>query len=133
MDASSSPLFQESHRVWFVPLLTLLPHIAILFWTYKVVVTKESLQFGYQSSLTSVSADLADIVKAEPVNRVNGLTEWGGWGIRKNLQWENGYIAKNGPAVRAYVKKNPKNYNDGHRVYVFSCEEPETVCRLLNS
>jgi len=60
---------------------------------------------------------------------LNGLKQFGGWGIRYNFSGDTGYIAKNGPAVRIEVK-NSKNSNK-NKVYVFNCENNERVCSIL--
>ena len=95
-------------------------------------VTSDELQFGYSSFLSRKATPRAAIVKAEPIERVNGLTEYGGWGIRLRLNFsgETGYIAKNGPAVRVILRKG----RQGSRTctYVFNCDQPKTVCDLLN-
>ena len=73
---------------------------------------------------------------------MNGLTSWGGWGIRFNLRGEIGYIAKNGPAVRIEVNNKKENNNTADnnddddyakaKVYVFNCDEASRVCQILN-
>lgn len=94
-------------------------------------ITKEEVQFGYRYWLTSVTTKRSSIRKAEPIAHVNGLTGWGGWGIRTNLSGETGYIAKNGPAVRVTLLRGDDEISS-EKVYVFNCEEPERVSRILN-
>ena len=70
------------------------------------------------------------IQKAELVEHINGLTQWGGWGYRTNLSFETGFITKNGPGVRLTykTKEGEKDY-----VMVFNCNEAEKVCAILNT
>ena len=72
---------------------------------------------------------------------MNGLTEWGGWGLRYNLKWETGYIVKNGPAVRIEVRGSKGSDDNGdagenasmkRKVYVFNTDQPQRVCDILN-
>lgn len=89
---------------------------------------------GYSYAYSQI--DRNDILCATPIEHVNGLTQWGGWGIRYNLKWEMGYIAKNGQAIRIEVKKKKENGDDdattSKKVYVFNCEEAERVCSILS-
>jgi hypothetical protein len=84
------------------------------------------LVFGYSSGQTRKSIDRSLLLSAEPIEHVNGLVQWGGWGIRKNLRWETGYVASNGPAVRIKTR-------DKGGTYVFNCKDPILVCQILNS
>jgi hypothetical protein len=65
----------------------------------------------------------------EAIEHINGLCEWGGYGIRKQLpDWETGYIARNGPGVRMTFLDG----NSGKELAVtFSCKDPDTVVTLL--
>ena len=119
-------LYYEEYHPPFLPVLAILPFLLPFFWTYSVRVFDAQLDFGYSSGLTHKNMDRSLVLSAEPIDHVNGLSQWGGWGIRKNLQWETGYIASNGPAVRIKTK-------DKGRTYVFNCKDPQRVCQILNS
>ena len=85
--------------------------------------SREQVVFGYSSSWTRQSLDRSTIVSAEPIHHINGLLQWGGWGIRKQLgTWETGYISRNGPGV--CVTTSDKSY-------VFNCKDPQLVCDIL--
>jgi hypothetical protein len=83
------------------------------------------------------------IVKAEKIDHISGLTQWGGWGYRYRLiggggGWsmnEIGYIAKNGPGIRLTYKETEEEdgKQDNNKVIVFNCEQAEKVCRMLNT
>lgn len=109
----------------FLPVLALVPFLLPVFWTYHVDVTEESLDFGY--SMVHKSVTLSQIKSSTPILAINGLTQWGGWGIRYNLAGEIGYIVKNGPGVRITVS----NGEEKEQVYVFNCKDPDKVCSLL--
>lgn len=70
----------------------------------------------------------SDIISCEVIEHINGICEWGGYGIRKQLPtWDTGYIARNGPGVEVIIK-GPDN-KELH--YTFSCHEPQQVVSLL--
>ena len=97
---------------------------------YHVTVTANELSFGFSSGCMQNSIDRANILEAEVIEHVNGICEWGGYGIRKQLpSWDTGYIARNGPAVRIRIKKE----NGTETNYTFSCHDPETVVRILTT
>ena len=140
-DSSPEVVYEEEYATPFLPVLALFPPALPFFWRYHVRITAESLSFGYNTGLTCKTTNRGDIVQATPVPHVRGLLEWGGWGIRLNLRGETGYIAKNGPAVRVVLQKNRHSdeeavssaeENSKTSVYVFNCEDPSTVCDLLN-
>jgi len=87
---------------------------------------------GYSHAYSEI--DRNDIVGAAHIEHVNGLTQWGGWGIRYNLRGEMGYIVRNGPAVRIEIRKGKENEGEdcSRKVYVFNCEDAERVCEILN-
>ena len=124
-------LYYEEYKPPFMPLLVLVFPLLPLFWKYHVRVTADELQFGYSSSLSRKTVARTDVVRAEPIQRVNGLTQYGGWGIklRLNFSGELGYIAKNGPAVRVILRTACGTKT---KTYVFNCAEPQKVCDLLN-
>ena len=126
ISASGDPLYYESYRPPFLPLLAILPFLLPLFWRYSVKVTKDQVVFGYSSSWTRKCVDRSMILSADPIDHVNGLLQWGGWGIRKKLgSWETGYISTNGPAVRIKTTEN--------KAFLFNCKEPDLVCDILMS
>jgi hypothetical protein len=51
---------------------------------YHVRVTRSKLEFGYSSSLTAMVIERSKIQSVEVKPHINGLWEWGGWGIRMN-------------------------------------------------
>jgi hypothetical protein len=77
---------------------------------------------------------LSQIKEAIPISNVNSLTDgWGGWGIRyrfRHGQFQTGYIAKNGGAVQITLMP-PSSTNHETKTYVFSCQDPEKVCKIL--
>ncbi len=123
---SIASLYHEESAPPWRPLLILVFPILPIFWRYRVDVTATTLTVGYSYAYSSI--DRGNIVSAKSVANVNGLTEWGGRGIRYNLRGETGYIVRNGPAVRIEVRKDGKS-----KVYVFSCEDAAAVCEILGN
>ncbi len=116
-------LYHEEYFPPFLPALLILPFLLPFFWRYRVTVSRDQVVFGYSSSWTRKSLDRSTIISAEPIQHINGLLHWGGWGIRMQLgTWATGYIARNGPGVR--VKTKDKSY-------VFNCKDPQHVCAIL--
>lgn len=74
------------------------------------------------------SVDRSQVSSATAIPHINGLTQWGGWGILLglSLKCQTGYIAKNGPDVRITILHGKKNKES---VYVFNCEDPDKVLR----
>eukprot|EP00529_Nitzschia_sp_RCC80_P036527 CAMPEP_0113487330 /NCGR_PEP_ID=MMETSP0014_2-20120614/25453_1 /TAXON_ID=2857 /ORGANISM="Nitzschia sp." /LENGTH=200 /DNA_ID=CAMNT_0000381023 /DNA_START=106 /DNA_END=708 /DNA_ORIENTATION=- /assembly_acc=CAM_ASM_000159 len=143
---SSKALYEEEYKPWWISLLIIVFPILPLFWKYHVKLVEEdnrqmSLSFGYSSSLTSKTIASQDVqhLSAKPV-QINGLTQWGGYGIRLRLpsikngftRWDTGYIVKNGTGVEITTTIICKNKDKKQQVYVFNCEEPEKLCELLN-
>jgi hypothetical protein len=120
-------LYEEEYHPPLLPVLVLAFPILPFFWRYHVRVTPKYLSFGFNYGITTQKILKDDIVEVSPIDYVNGLIEWGGWGIRRNLSWETGYIAKNGPAIRIVTKTR----NNKRKVFVFSCDDPKFVCELL--
>lgn len=130
---TSSSLYHEEYRPPFLPVLALVPFLLPVFWTYSVTVTKdgEELTFGYSWNMARKTVTVDQISSATIVPDIRGLREWGGWGIRTNLWgFDTGYIAKNGPGVRIEVQRKGKKKD---AVYVFNCEDPEIMCKLLKN
>jgi hypothetical protein len=99
---------------------------------YSVNVTSEQLSFGYSWKMARKSVDRSQVSSATAIPHINGLTQWGGWGIRLGLSLtrQTGYIAKNGPGVRITIRNGTKNKES---IYVFNCGDPDKVCEILNS
>jgi hypothetical protein len=125
-------LYHEEYRPPFLPVLAILPFLLPVFWVYSVDVTSENLSFGYSWNMARKSVDRSKVSSATAIPHINGLTQWGGWGIRLglSLKCQTGYIAKNGPGVRISILNEKKNKES---IYVFNCEEPDKVCEILNS
>jgi len=127
-------MYHEEYAPPWRPLLVLVFPILPIFWTYRVTITETKLTFGYSHAYSEI--ERTDILSVETVDHVNGLADWGGWGIRYNLKWEMGYIAKNGSVVRMEVKQGDDNDDvvDGNntKIYVFNCDEAARVCSILN-
>lgn len=123
-------LYHEQYHPPFLPVLAIVPFFLPAFWNYSVDVTDENLSFGYSWNLTRKSVDRSMISSAIPVKHINGLTQWGGWGIRLNFSGETGYVSTNGSGVRISIHNGKKRKDS---VYVFNCEDPDKVCVLLNS
>jgi hypothetical protein len=133
--STTTTIYNEAYPPPWRPLLILVFPILPIFWNYRVHITDSTLTFGY--SYASATINLVDIISAYPIDHVNGLRSWGGWGIRFNMSGEKGYICKNGRAVKIAVKtKDHKKGGGGKKckpkIYVFSCDEAERVCRILN-
>jgi hypothetical protein len=144
-DDDDNALYLETYRPPFLPLLVLAFPVMPLFWSYTVRVTKDRLRFGYSYRIVAKTVDRSSVGEAIPIDHVNGLTQWGGWGIRlrpasgqsssddeqeekKNKSWwESGYIAKNGGAVKVTLNDEKAS------IYYFSCDNPQTVCDILNA
>ena len=139
--SSTDTLYEEEYRPPFLPALIVAFPIMPLFWSYHVRVTTKGvgsdasglaqLSFGYNTGMTSQTISIDNIVSAEPIHRINGFLEWGGWGLRKNLQWHTGYIAKNGPGVKVRTKIGYEP-TAKETTYVFNCSSPEEVCDLIH-
>uniref|UniRef100_A0A7S1VVB9 Uncharacterized protein n=1 Tax=Grammatophora oceanica TaxID=210454 RepID=A0A7S1VVB9_9STRA len=126
---SSVFLYHEESTPPFLPVLAILPFLLPVFWKYHVTVTQDKeLSFGYSWASVNKILITTDMVgKATPLEEVHALKHWGGWGIRKNLKWDTGYIARNGPGVKIQVGTKEKSHT-----YVFNCQEPEKLCSILN-
>jgi len=99
----------------------------ILFREYHVRLSGDSISFGYSAGCGQRKIDLSNIRSVEVIKHINGLCEWGGYGIRKQLpSWETGYIARNGPGVRMTFMDNGKEL-----AVTFNCEDPDTLVNLL--
>lgn len=122
-DSEGDSLYHESWHAPFLPFLLLVPMLLPLFWEYHVTVTSTQLAFGYSWGITRESLSRDAIATAESVETIYPLAQWGGWGIRKNLKWETGYIGKNGPGIKVTTVSG--------YVYVFNCNEPKKVCKML--
>ena len=136
--ATTSTIYHEQFAPpWRILLAVVFP-IAPIFWNYRVDITKETLTVGYSYCYSNI--DRNDVISATSIDHVNGLKEWGGWGLRYNLRkWETGYIAKNGPAVRIEVRKKDSSGDSATdddtanvKVYVFNTDKPKKVCDILN-
>ena len=132
MSTTTIIYYHENYPPPWRPLLILVFPILPIFWTYQITITDTTLTFGYTHASTTVHRN--DIISATPIQHENGLTNWGGWGIRFNLRGETGYICKNGSAVRIEVEmKDKKSAGECQpNVYVFSCDEASRVCHILN-
>ncbi len=126
----TSIIYHENYPPPWRPLLILVFPLLPIFWTYQITITDTTLSFGY--SYAAKTIDLSDITSATPIE-VDGLRNWGGWGIRFNLSGEIGYICKNGSAVKITVKVKDKNGGECEpKIYVFNCDEAARVCRILS-
>lgn len=125
--SSESWDYEEEYNPPFLPALILFPPLAPCFWKYHVRMNHEKLSLGY-SYFFRQEIQISQVIKAEAIDHVNGLFEWGGWGYRKNLQWHTGYISKNGPAVRLTFKDEENK----EVVIWFNCENPAKICEMIN-
>jgi hypothetical protein len=142
--AAAVVLYSEAYPPPFWPALILVFPLAPLFWMYhvKLVTTNDEkndndndgkaakllLSFGYNVGIVTQTIETSHIDTVEKIGHISGLWQWGGWGIRKNLQWETGYICKNGPGVKVILKKEY-----GGSVFVFNCDDPDQLCQFLSS
>jgi hypothetical protein len=122
--------YDEEYHPPFLLALIVFPPAAPFFWGYHVKVSESTLSVGY-SVLFRREIERKLIQKAEKIDHISGLSQWGGWGYR--LSWkldEVGYITKNGPGIRLTFKEA----EDGKdKVIVFNCDDAEKVCRMLNT
>jgi len=121
--------YEEEYYPPWLPALILFPPLAPFFWKYHVRVNKELLSLGY-SHYFYQEIERCAIEKAESIEHINGMTQFGGWGYRKNLQWITGYIATNGPGIRLTYKQ--KNGNQTVTI-IFNCQDAKKVCDILNT
>ena len=146
--AASEILYNEEYMPPFAPVLVIVFPLMPFFWKYHVRVVKSStdnnndvnikatssnstsLSFGYSSWLSSNTFNLDEIDTVQPISHINGLTEYGGWGIKMKLGnfGTTGYIAKNGPGI----KLTATNKKGKTKKYVFNCDNPQKVCDLIN-
>ena len=115
----------------FFPVLILAFPVMPFFYKYHVRIDDENnvLSFGYNTWLTSSKKyDISkDIESVEVIDYINGLKEFGGWGIKMKLfTCATGYIAKNGPGIKL-TTSNKRN------VYYFNCDNPQQVCDIINN
>ena len=127
-NTNQDTIYHEEYAPPFWPALIIVFPILPIFWKYRVDITDTTLQIGYSYAYSKI--DRNDILSATPIEYLNGLKQFGGWGIRYNFSGDTGYIAKNGSAVKIEVK-NTKNSNK-NKVYVFNCENTERVCSILS-
>jgi hypothetical protein len=124
--------YLETYNPPFLPFLIIAFPIMPFFWRYTVKITPDQLSFGYSYPKKHIA--LSSIKEATSLPHVNGLMQWGGWGIRLRYGkngWETGYITKNGGAVHVTLKDEKNTGKDA--VYIFSCDEPKKVCDILNA
>uniref|UniRef100_A0A7S4HTU9 Uncharacterized protein n=1 Tax=Odontella aurita TaxID=265563 RepID=A0A7S4HTU9_9STRA len=130
-----APLYKESYRTRFAPLLLIaLPPLAPFLWRYEVVARRGGLKFGYRHRFVSAVVPFDDITSAEPLEYLNGIDDFRtGYGVLRYLG-VTGFIARHGPGVRITVRSGPSGgrRSGDRRVYLFSCEDPEQVCRIIN-
>ena len=125
---SNNNLYHEEYKPAWLPALVLFPPVLPFFWKYHVDITEDDLIFGYSSYLSRKRVDRTKIISAEPFE-IRPMRHWGGWGIRLRLgKLQTGYIAKGGPGVKLTLT----NRRNKESVYVFSCEDPDTVCAILS-
>ena len=128
--------YHEEYKPTWLIALALLPPILPLFWKYHVHVDDDKLSFGYSTSWTSktVSRNTENEIVSEPFD-IHPIKQWGGWGIRLRLgSPQTGYIASGGSGVLIKINHtNPTNGVSEESHYVFSCQDPETVCEILNN
>jgi hypothetical protein len=96
---SSKPVivYEESWMPPWAPLAVVIP----IFFRYRVIVTNESLTFGYLTGLASKTIPISDVqfLSTGSSTFTSDLTEHGGWGIRHPLGPVIVYNAKSGPWV----------------------------------
>jgi hypothetical protein len=111
---------------------------------YHVTVTNNELSFGYSTALTSKTIALqtntsTKIISVNVIDNINGLLNWGGYGIRFNNFSLNpcGYICRNGPGLEVVVgnttvqKEATTKQPSQDQTYVFNCLDPKLVRRML--
>jgi len=127
-EAEKAWVYEETYTPKFLPALILFPPLLPVFYKYSVNVDDKKLFVGY-SHYFNLEIDRSSIVKAEAIEYINGLTQWGGWGYRKNFQWQTGYITQNGGGISlTYKDKNEKE-----TVVVFNAANPQKLAHILNT
>lgn len=130
MKSSQSELkYEETWVVPFAPLVFFLP----MFYKYSVIVTEDTLTFGYGFKkpwgLTSKKVSFKDI----NIDSINiGCATWkenvlmfGGYGIKLGLNGTTAYNAKNGDYIEFVTTKGWK--------YRFVSNDVESVASLLKN
>jgi hypothetical protein len=96
---------------------------------YHVTVTQTELKFGYKAECAAMIIDRTQITSVESIDKIHGLCDWGGYGIRKQLpSWDTGYIPKNGSGIRVTFK----DARGEEKAYTFICDEAEKVAAILS-
>lgn len=91
-------------------------------------VTTTELSFGYSAKAAQMNLSRSQLDSVEVIDHINGLCEWGGWGIRKQLpSWETGYLPRNGSGIRITMKDE----HGKEKAYTFICNEAEKVANIL--
>jgi hypothetical protein len=111
---------------------------------YHVTVTNNELSFGYSTALTSKTIALqtntsTKIISVNVIDSINGLFDWGGYGIRFNNFSFNpcGCICRNGPGLEVVVgnttvqKETTSKQSSQEQTYVFNCLDPKLVRSIL--
>jgi len=130
-DETSICLYEELWTPPIAPFVFFLP----MFYKYGVIVTDESLTFGYgfrsPGWIASKTMNRNDIDKD---SIVTGNASWkdnflkfGGWGIRLGLDGTTAYNAKNGDYIELVVK----NESGKKQKYRFVSNDVEKVASLL--
>lgn len=88
--------------------------------------TKSYVEFGYTLNLRK-RVYYKDILAFQILEDVNGLTQFGGYGLRMNFSGQIAYMVQDGPCIKLTLKSKPGS------PYVFSVKNPNKVARELRS
>lgn len=86
----------------------------------------DELVVGYNTPLFSKTFKVRDIDEMQACE-VNGLVDWGGWGIRGSLRGNGwGYICRNGSGISLLDTGNKTKYT-------FNCENPQLLMAQIHT
>lgn len=105
----------------FIPVVMLLIVLSNLAWTVRV--DARGVKIRSVLAFPSITIPLDNIEKANVVD-IRAFSQYGGWGIRYNLQGRIGIILRSGPALEVHRKKG--------LVVVITVEDATTAAALIN-
>lgn len=117
-------LYDECFRPGFLPIMIIVPPLIPVFRSYSVRMTEKTLEFGYACGLRR-KVDYSNIKSFRVERNVCGFLRFGGYGFRRNLVGEIGYIVHDGSHIRIRYKKCCKS------PCLFTTSNPDEIRRIL--
>lgn len=117
-------IYDECFRPGFLPLLILVPPLIPVFMSYSVRMTDKYIRFGYSCGLRR-TVNYSQIKSFRVEWDLSGFMRFGGYGFRRNLIGEIGYIVHDGPHIRIRYKGICR------APVLFTTTNPNEVRRLL--